>query len=178
MATRISKTVASEVAKAMAADTIGKKRPEAKKALLAFANELRKQNRALNPKVAAAYAEIPDYFNVTQSVYFACDGLRQIYIYGVEEYPIKTNGNCTVVVDREAYETLLSLSKAVDELEREEHTLRRKLESTLYALKNLKRVEADFPEALPYFPEESKAEGCTTVALPISELRNTLVQYL
>jgi hypothetical protein len=58
-----------------------------------------------------------------------------------------------------------------------QRALKASIETTLCSLKTLKRIKADFSQALPYLPDWFLSETETAVTLPIKAITEELAKY-
>lgn len=172
---KITKSLANDVAKSMAAETIGIKIKMVRKELSDKAKQLIEQR--IPEIIIKAYSFSPDYFTKASRVMFRSDSMKEVSVDMERNIPSKTGWGDIFIIERDSYELLLDKDTQLKKLLKEKDVLVSTLESTLLSLSTLKRVEEKFPEALKHFPQWCIQPPKAPVSLPIDDIKKMLKKY-
>lgn len=174
---KISQVVATKIAKDMVAKTVGKKIAEINHEL--YEEGSRIALNSINPKIKAFNEEFPSLCYKASTIQLCSDGLSDIQM-NIDSFPYEKGWKKMIEVSRETYDSIWNRRQEVKRLEDEELKLRNQIYKTLIHLSTPKRIQSDFPEAyelLEAIIKEEENQKCTVVALPIDEIKNSLLKY-
>lgn len=174
---KISQGVATKIATDMVTKTIGKKIAEIKQSLSDKGNEI--TQNSLNPKVKAFDEEFPSLCYKRSTIQLCSDGLSNIQM-DVKSFPYEGGWKKMIEVPREIYDWFWNQRQEIEELEQEKSKLESQIYETLLHLSTPKRIQSDLPEAyelLEVYIKKEESEKCVVVALPIDEIKNSLLKY-
>ena len=171
---KISKNLCSDIAEAMANNSIGKKIKELRESMLVIVDaEISKQ---ANKEVVEFGKKYPNYVKRSYNAGFSSDSLYETvdcseYICPVGEWRL------TFQVPRDVYDLIMSNKDKIYKLKQEERRLISTIEKTLLSLKSYKNIQEKFTEAWEYFPDIEKKEQSTELSLPIDDILKTINKY-
>lgn len=172
---KITKSLASDVATSMAAETIGIKIKMVQKELSDKAIELLKN--IIPEIIQKGFSFSPDYIKTACRIMFKSDSLKEISVDLLTKIPSKTNWSDIHIIERDSYEFLIEKDSQLKKLIKEKDILVSTLESTLLSLSTLKRVEEQLPEALKHFPDWCTNPQKAQISLPIEDIKKMLKKY-
>ncbi len=171
---KISQNLCSDIAEAMANDSVGKKIKELNESLLVIVDtEISKQSIK---EVVEFGNKYPNYVHKTRYAGFSSYGLYENvgcsdHICPIGEWKSKFQ------VPRDVYDLIMSTKDKIYKLQQEKRKLISTIEKTLLSLKSYKTIQEKFPEAWGYFPEVEKKEQSTEPSLPIDDILKTINKY-
>jgi hypothetical protein len=170
---RITKSIASDVARQICNATIGIKKEALEIEIKSLGLSL--VLAQINDDLKKAFKKHNEYFQKTSSINFMCGSLSSIHVYLPESIPSTSNYSRNFVIEREEYEKMLYLETRLKSLKDERETMYSQIESTLCSLGTSKKVEEQFPEAAAFLPTESTA--ITSISVPIHDIRDMMKKY-
>lgn len=175
MSTKISKQRANEVSKNMSDSVIEPKKKELKLKLEAL---LEPFILAKIPKeVAETYILYPSYFDKTSTFRPVSNGIGEFGVSMSKKYPSTGGYGIQIEVSKEAYSKMLDIYRKIDDLSSKRYEIQRNIEAALFQLSTFKKINENFNEAMEFIPQEWLSDTVTSVAIPISNLRDELAKY-
>jgi len=171
---KISQNLCSDIAEAMANNSIGKKIKELRESMLVIVDaEISKHS---NKEVVEFGNKYPNYVKRSCNAGFSSDSLYETvdcseYICPAGEW------KSTFQVPRDVYDLIMKTKDSISNLHEEKISLIRTIEETLSSLRTYKNIQEKFPEAWGYFPEVEKKEQSTELSLPIDDILKTINKY-
>lgn len=175
MSNRITKSEATQVAKAMVSDTIEKKRIVLKNKLSELM--LPVVLSSIPKEVNETFIKFPSYFQTAKQVNAVLNGGGSENIELSVRFP-SANGWCPAIeTPKEIYSEIVRLGNQRSKLREKSEQIKNNIYETLISLATYKKIKDKFPEAYKYIPSEWLSETFTTLALPIEELTKELQKY-
>ena len=175
MSTKISKQRANEVSKNMSDSVIEPKKKELKLKLEAI---LEPFILAKIPKeIIELHAIYPSYFDKTSTFRPVLNGNGEFGVSMSKKYPSTGGYGVQIEISKEAYSKMLSIYRKIEDLSSKRYEIQRNIEATLLQLSTFKKINENFNEAMEFIPKEWMNDTITSVAIPISNLRDELAKY-
>lgn len=174
---KISQGVATKIAEDMVAKTIGKKIAEVEKEVRDEEECIK--NLSIPSDILEFHKKYPNLCYCSSYIQLVCDTLvleRAV----VNRFPTAGGNKKLIEISREQYDWFFNQSELLKSLKEEKEKLQNQIYETLLHLSTPKRIQSDFPEAyelLEVYIKKEENEKCAVIALPIDEIKNSLLKY-
>ena len=175
MSTKISKQRASDVSKSMSDSVIEPKKKELKLKLEAILESFILSK--IPKEVVGLYQIYPSYFDTTSTFRPVLNGSGEFGVSMSKKYPSTGGYGVQIEVSKEAYSKMLNIYRKIEDLSSKRYELQKNIEATLLQLSTFKKINEKFNEAMEFIPQEWMSDAITSVAIPISNLRDELAKY-
>jgi len=174
---KISQGVATKIAEDMVAKTIGKKIAEIKQSIRDEKECIK--DLSIPSDVLEFHKKYPNLCCCTSYIQLVHNTLV-LERSTVNRFPHQGGNQKTIEISREQYDYFFNQKQLLESLEEEKEKLQNQIYETLIHLSTPKRIQSDFPEAyelLEIIIKEEENQKCVVVALPINEIKNSLLKY-
>ena len=175
MSTKISKQRANEASKNMSDSIIEPKKKELKLKLEAILEPFILAK--IPNEIIKLYAIYPSYFDKTSTFRPVLNGSGEFGVSMSKKYPSTGGYGVQIEISKEAYSKMLSIYRKIEDLSSKRYEIQRNIEATLLQLSTFKKINENFNEAMEFIPQEWMNDTITSVAIPISNLRDELAKY-
>ena len=175
MSTKISKQRAYEASRNMSDSIIEPKKKELNLKLEALLEPFILVK--IPKEIIDLHAIYPNYFDKTSTFRPVLNGNGEFGVSMSKKYPSTGGYGVQIEVNKEVYSKMLNVYRKIEDLSSKRRELQRNIEATLLQLSTFKKINENFAEAMEFIPQEWMSDTITSVAIPISNLRDELAKY-